>query len=56
MFDQGSDPNYSEATAIVIIVFNGLSFLALLFVLIIYFLNWKIIKAFPMRLVYCFLK
>lgn len=45
------DYQYYQGAAIALIVVNALSFLALLFVIIIYLLRWKKIASFPMRLV-----
>ena len=43
---------YYEGAAIALIVINTISFLALLFVIIIYLVRWKQIASFPMRIVH----
>lgn len=45
------DYQYYQGAAIALIVINGISFLALLFVITIYLIRWKKIASFPMRLV-----
>jgi len=47
-----SEYTYYEGAAIALIVINTISFLALLFVIVIYLIRWKQIASFPMRIVY----
>ena len=42
---------YYQGAAIAIIVANVISFISLMFVLLVYIINWKKIASFPMRLV-----
>lgn len=44
---------YDQSMAILIIVLNCISMLALGFVLLVYIINWKTIASFSMRLVHC---
>ena len=46
-----SEYSYYEGAAIALIVINAVSFMALLFVIIIYLVRWKQIASFPMRIV-----
>lgn len=43
---------YYQGVAVALIIINILSFLALLFVTLIYLIRWKKIASFPMRLVH----
>lgn len=47
-----TDYDYYLGAAISLLVINAVSFLALLFVIIIYLINWKKINSFPMRIVH----
>ena len=47
----GSGEPYYESAAIVVIVANSVSCLALVFVVGMYIMNWRAIASFPMRLV-----
>lgn len=47
------DAQYYKSAAISLIVLNTVSFLALLFIVVIYAIRWKKIASFPMRLVPC---
>lgn len=45
------DEEYRLGIAIMIMVLNAISALALLFVMVVYATGWKTISSFPMRLV-----